>query len=175
MKNLFLKILIASLLGISSIILPQVRKAEFKIHNRGNLWETVKDDGTIGPADPLNRLETYPSMDWPGGPAILNKDDQRSYNFGAGMWIGGKKGSTIFFTENGPFTNTIDEGTFEPMQEIENFLGSDSYNPAEAEEKIIAKWKTTENIAVTRTSRAWSFPNLNNFIIFEYVVTNESG
>ncbi|RPI74436.1 MAG: hypothetical protein EHM47_03570 [Ignavibacteriales bacterium] len=162
------------MIGICSSLWPQVRKAEFKIHDRGKLWETVKDDGTIGPADPTNRFETFPSMDWPGGPHQLNKDDQRSYNYGAGMWIGGKRGDgSTFFTENGPFT-FVNEGTFEPMKEIENFLGSDNYNPNEAEEKIIADWTTTENISVTRTSRAWSFSNLNNFIIFEYVVTNKN-
>ncbi len=153
---------------------PQARNAEFKIHDRGNLWETVKDDGTLGPADPTNRFNTYPSMDWPGGPHTLNKDDQRSYDFGAGMWIGGKRNDgTTFFTENGPFT-FVDIGTFQPMQEMDNFLGSDNYNPNEAEQKIIAKWKTTENISVERTSRAWSFPGLNNFIILEYNVANEN-
>jgi hypothetical protein len=154
--------------------LPQARKADFRVHNRGNLWETAKDDGTLGPADPLNRFETYPSMDWPGGPAILNKDDQRSYSYGAGVWIGGRRNDgSVFFTENGPFSN-VDRGTFEPMQEIENFIGSNSYNPNEAEERIIAQWKTTENITVRRTSRAWSFPALNNFIIIEYIITNSN-
>ena len=164
------------LLGMCPAIFPQARNADFKIHDRGNLWETVKDNGTLGPSDPTYRFETYPSMDWPGGPPnlILEKDNQRSYNFGAGMWIGGKRNDgSIFFTEKGPFT-FVDEGTFEPMQEIENFLGSGNYDPNEAEEKIIAEWKTTENLSVSRTSRAWSFPNLNNFIIFEYVVTNEN-
>jgi len=162
--------------GIFVSVFPQARNADFRIHDRGNLWETVKDNGTMGPANPTNRFETYPSMDWPGGPSnlILGKDDQRSYNFGAGMWIGGRRNDgSLFFIEKGPFT-FVDEGTFEPMQEIENFLGSSGYDPAEAEEKIIAKFKTTENISVTRTSRAWSFPNLNNFIIFEYIITNEN-
>jgi hypothetical protein len=110
-------------------------------------------------------------MDWPGGPHNLNKDDQRSYNYGAGVWIGGRKNGTIFFTENGPFTN-VNDGTFEPIQEIENFIGTDGYNPDEAEEKIIAGWTTTENISAVRTSRAWSFNGLNNFIIIEYEFTN---
>jgi hypothetical protein len=164
------------LLGMCPLIFPQARNADFRIHDRGNLWETVKDNGTLGPSDPTYRFETYPSMDWPGGPPnlILAKDDQRSYNYGAGMWIGGKRNDgSIFFTQKGPFT-FVDEGTFEPMQEIENFVGSGSYDPNEAEEKIIAQWKTTENISVKRTSRAWSFPGLNNFIILEYLITNEN-
>jgi hypothetical protein len=172
MKNFLLPVILLLLLSTDSF--SQARKADFRIHDRGNLWETAKDDGTFGPADPVNRFETYPSMDWPGGPLILNKDDQRSYSYGSGVWIGGKRGDgSIFFTENGPFSN-VDQGTFEPLQEIENFLGSKEYNPMEAEEKIIARWKTTENISVVRTSRVWSFPGINNFIIIEYQVTNSN-
>src|SRR5690606_18205760 len=110
--------------GIFIPLFPQSTNAAFKIHETGKLWKTAKDDGTLGPANPLNRFETFPSMDWPGGPHNLNKDDQRSYNYGAGVWIGGRKNGTIFFTENGPFTN-VNDGTFEPIQEIENFIGTD--------------------------------------------------
>lgn len=176
MKSFQKIVSVISLFGIFASSFPQARNADFRIHDRGNLWETVKDNGTLGPSDPTNRFETYPSMDWPGGPhnLILEKDNQRSYNFSAGMWIGGKRNDgSIFFIEKGPFT-FIDEGTFEPMQEIENFLGSTNYNPNEAEEKIVAKWRTTENISVTRTSRVWSFPFINDFIIFEYIITNEN-
>ena len=79
-KKLILVLLIIS----SALISGQSRKAEIKIHDRGNLWETMKDDGTIGAPDPTNRFETYPSMDWPGGPNVLSKDDQRSYRLGWG-------------------------------------------------------------------------------------------
>lgn len=173
--NKTIKIIYTILLaGGLTQVLAQARNAEFLIHNRGNLWETMKDDGTIGPANPVNRLETYPSMDWPGGPAVMNKDDQRMYNYGAGMWIGGKKNGTVFLTENGPFTK-IDEGTFEKITKAENHIGSSGYNPDEAEEVITALWKTTQGISVKRTSRAWSFPVINNCIIIEYEVTNNSG
>ena len=69
-------------------LFAQARKAEFRIHDRGTLWETVKDDGTLGAPDPTNRFQYYPSMDWPGGPESMIKDDQRSYMLGAGLWIG---------------------------------------------------------------------------------------
>ena len=160
--------------AFSLITMAQTRKADFKIHDRGNLWETMKDDGTIGAPSPTNRFEYYPSMDWPGGPEKMNKDDQRSYTLGAGMWIGGKKnGGTLFFTENGPFA-FVDNGSFQSMEKIDNFIGSASYNPNEAEQKITAKWKASENIFVQRTSRVWSFPLFNNFIICEYIITNNN-
>lgn len=152
----------------------QVRNADFKVHDRGNLWETMKDNGTIGAPNPTNRFEYYPSMDWPGGPAKLNKDDQRSYTVGSGMWIGGKRSDgSVFFTENGPF-NFVDNGTFEAITKTDNFIGSVSYNAAEAEQIITAKWKTTENISVERKSRVWSFPLLNNIVICEYTIQNQN-
>lgn len=154
----------------------QLRTPAFKVHDRGNLWETMKDDGTIGAINPTNRYEFYPSMDWPGGPHTLtDKDDQRSYMVGAGMWIGWKNSSgTVVFSENGPLSY-VNEGQFEPMREIENFLESADYDPALPEETIIAEWTTKENIRVKRTSKAWSLPDINNFIIIDYEITNQTG
>lgn len=168
-----IKLLAIALVLVSSVS-AQVRNAEFKIHDRGILWETMKDNGTIGAPNPTSRLEYYPSMDWPGGPNILNKDNQRSYSVGSGMWIGGKRSDgSLFFTENGPF-NFVDNGTFEEIIRTENYNGSASYNPAEAEQIITARWKTSENISVERKSRVWSFPLLNNFVICEYTITNQN-
>jgi len=154
----------------------QLRTPEFKVHDRGNLWETMKDDGTIGAISPTNRYEFYPSMDWPGGPHILtDKDDQRSYMVGAGMWIGWKNSSgSVVFSENGPLS-PVNEGQFEPIVEIENFIESTDYDPALPEETIIAEWTTKENIHVKRTSKVWSLPEFNNFIIIDYEVTNNTG
>ena len=168
-----IKLLIVGLTFVTSLS-AQVRNADFKIHDRGNLWETMKDNGTIGAPNPTNRFENYPSMDWPGGPNKMNKDDQRSYSVGSGMWIGGKKSDgSVFFTENGPF-NFVDNGTFEEIVKTDNFLESPFYNPAEAEQIITAKWRTSENVSVERNSRVWSFPLLNNFVICEYIITNQN-
>ena len=152
----------------------QVRIADFRIHDRGNLWETMNDDGTIGPPDPSNRFETYPSMDWPGGPPNLIKDNQRSYSYGSGLWIGGKRSdNSIFFVEDGPFTY-VDQGSYTDIVVDENFIGSQNYNPNDAEQKITAEWISSENIKVKRVSKVWSFRNLNNFIIMDYEITNEN-
>ena len=152
----------------------QIRNAEFEVHNRGMLWETMKDNGTIGAPDPLDQFAFYPSMDWPGGPdELLLKDEQRSYMAGAGLWMGGMLNGSVFFTENGPF-QLVDDGTFEGIEKIENYLENPGYNPNEAEERIIARFVTSENIRVERTSRVWSFPGINNFVIIEYVFTNQN-
>ncbi|HOZ21885.1 MAG TPA: hypothetical protein PLO28_08900 [bacterium] len=162
------------LLLIPLSLFAQARKAEFKFHNRGVLWETMKDDGTIGAPDPSNRFQYYPSMDWPGGPETMVKDDQRSYMAGAGLWIGGyHEDGTLFYTENGPFSY-VDQGTFEPLEERSNFIGNPDYDPAEAEQVITMRLRTTHGIEVKRTSRAWSFPGVDNFIILEYEFTNRN-
>ncbi|MDZ7393311.1 MAG: hypothetical protein ONB25_10505 [candidate division KSB1 bacterium] len=163
-----------SALLIASTGAAQVRVPLFKIHDRGELWETMKDNGQLGGL--FSPFEYYPSMDWPGGPAVLpNKDEQRSYSQGGGVWIGGKKANgTIFFNEMGPF-DFVDLGTFYPMEEVENFIGSPGFNPHEAEEKITARWRTSDGIEVTRLSRAWSYPAYADFIIIEYLFVNRSG
>jgi len=170
MKIRFLHSIITLLL-LFQICFSQYREPLFKIHDRGALWETVKDNGQIG--GEFSTFQFFPSMDWPGGPDILpTKDEQRSYMKGAGFWIGGKNpdGST-FFNEMGPFL-FADQGQFSEMIEEENFIESGNYNPNEAEEKITTRWTTSRGIEVTRISRSWSFPEFNDFIIFEYTCSN---
>ena len=43
----------------------------FELHDRGQLWDTMNDDGTHG-AHPQRIGDYNPSMDWPGGPHTLN-------------------------------------------------------------------------------------------------------
>ncbi|MBI1938833.1 MAG: hypothetical protein HYS25_12015 [Ignavibacteriales bacterium] len=156
------------------LIFAQARKAEFKIHDRGVLWETMKDDGTIGAPDPTNRFQYYPGMDWPGGPNEMLKDDQRSYMVGAGLWIGGyHSDGSLFLTENGPFLN-VDKSTFTLLEKTDNFIESSSFNPNDAEQIIKMNLTTSENIEVKRTSRVWSYPGSNNFILIEYEFVNKN-
>ncbi len=168
-------LLITAVLVCTSAVHAQLRTPEYRIHDRGEVWDTMKDNGLIGAPNPTNRFEYFPSLDWPGGPhTLVNKDEQRSYSYQAGMWIGGKKsGTQIFFTENGPFSY-VDNGTFSPIQKKTNFIGSPAFNPAEAEETITAEWTTTEGMRIKRISRSWSPPGYNTFILIEYQVTNQT-
>ncbi len=152
------------------------RTPAFKIHDRGILWETMKDDGTIGAPNPTSRYQFYPSMDWPGGPDELStKDDQRSYMVGAGIWIGWKNSNgSIDFSENGPLSSVY-YGTFEEPVKINNFVEDAGYDPTQPEQTIVTQWTTPQNIHVKRTSKAWSFPDINNFIIIDYLFTNQTG
>ena len=47
-----------------------------------------------------------------------------------------------------------------------------SYNPNEAEEIITTSVHTPYGLTITRTSRAWSYPGYESFIIFDYEVKN---
>lgn len=172
-KLIFLLIIFLVTGQFNEPVFSQYREPLFKIHDRGELWETVKDNGQIGGV--FSAFQFYPSMDWPGGPAILpNKDEQRSYCQGGGFWVGGKNpDGSIFLDELGPFLY-VDQGTFFEMTEEENFIGSPNFNPNEAEEKITAHWKTSRGIEVWRVSRAWSYPAYSDFIIFEYTCINSS-
>lgn len=161
------------ILLITQSLFSQYREPLFKIHDRGQLWETMKDNGQIGGL--YSSFQFYPSMDWPGGPETLpNKDEQRSYMQGAGVWIGGTNpDASVFLDEMGPFTY-VDQGTFFDMTEVENFIGQPDYDPNEAEETITAHWITSRGIDVQRISRAWSYPQFADFIILEYIFTNTS-
>ena len=169
-------ILVLLIVFVAVSVIPgfsQYREPLFKIHDRGVLWETVKDNGQIGGR--FSDFQFYPSMDWPGGPEILpNKDEQRSYCQGGGFWVGGKNpDGSVFLDEMGPFTY-VDQGTFFDMVEQENFIGSENFDPYEAEEIITAHWITSRGIEVKRVSRSWSYPAYADFIIFEYTCINSS-
>ncbi|MEM6782876.1 MAG: hypothetical protein AAF624_03970 [Bacteroidota bacterium] len=154
----------------------QTREADFRVHDRGELWETAKDDGTLGAPAPLDPFEYFPSMDWPGGPEVLaTKEEQRSYHAGAGMWLAGRRADgRLFFSENGPL-GFSPGATYEPITETENFVERPGFDPAEAEETIAAAFTIAEGLRVERTTRSWSFRGLNTFILADYTVTNTSG
>ncbi|MBI5471119.1 MAG: hypothetical protein HY961_02105 [Ignavibacteriae bacterium] len=70
---------------------------------------------------------------------------------------------SITRTENFP---VLSDGSLNP-----------GYNPDEAEETIVAQYETIEpmKLAIRQTSRAWSFPGYDGFIIIEYdIVNNDS-
>ena len=170
--SLFPVIVLTVLSATADTATAQVRVAEFEVHTRGNLWETVRDDGRLGAPDPNNRFENFPSLDWPGGPTFMEKDDQRHYRVSAGLWIGGRRAdNSVFFVENGPF-QLVDVETVQPLQKITNYLEEPGFNPAEPEETIIADFTTRENFRVIRKSMVWSYRGYTNSILYEYTIEN---
>ena len=168
-----LAILVTMLIAFQ--ISAQVRFPEFQVLNRGNLWETVNDDGRIGYVDPMSPFSSYPSMDWPGGPDELRaKTEQRSYQAGAGLWIGAQMSGELIFSEHGPFS-IVDDGTFEPISRQNNFIELAGFDSTMPEQTVFASWTTSKGVRVDLESHAWSYPGYNNFIIHDYLFTNETG
>lgn len=164
---------------------------EFRIHDRGTLHETVFNDGTIGrpwqTGEAGNRATT-PVMEWPPYSAAIVDGIEYSgqHNIlGAGMYMAANydgepgKENRIYALCGGVGASSpeavVGRWSFPlSMEEINNFpvledgsLNPD-YDPDEAEEIIIAKWATPLGVTVTRTSRAWSHPDYDDMIIYEY-------
>ncbi len=175
------------LLALSfSMAYPQLR--DFRIHTRGMLHETEYNTGEIGRAfddGTSGILEGYPSMEWPPNSAmIINRTPYagQQNSFGGGIYIGGTRGTVRQYVYCGAVTDNdgnsvLVENVYSypiSLQRIENYPvltdGSlnPAYNPDEAEEIIVATWGTPLGITVTRTSRAWSYPGYDDFIIYEY-------
>ncbi|RPI06637.1 MAG: hypothetical protein EHM64_02325, partial [Ignavibacteriae bacterium] len=189
------------LLVSSSIALGQLTR-DYKTHTRGMLWETVFNTGEIGRTYDDGEAGSRPefhAMEWPGNSAFKLGDQKFDgfYNsFGGGIWIAGdtgKAGNRQYFklsnggvvecgmvSDNNGRPTTV-EGIFSYPISIEkttnyplNEDGSinSGYKPNEAEEIIKASWDTPIGITVYRTSRAWSFPDFDDFIIYEYELVN---
>lgn len=188
MRNIRI-IIILLIINSYSFLFAQIR--EYRIHDRGILHQTVFNTGEIGRAwqtgDAGNRT-SVPLMEWPSySKTILDgiEYDGQHNIIGAGVYIGANKDG-LPGKENRLFALCGGVGASTPevavgrwsfplsMQEIENFpLNPDgslnaSYNPDEAEEIITASWATSTGITVTRTSRAWSYPDYDDLIIYEY-------
>ena len=183
------KILILLITIFMTQSFAQIR--EYRIHDRGMLHNTVFNTGEIGRAwqtgDAGNRT-SVPLMEWPPySKTILDgiEYDGQHNILGAGIYIGANKDglpgedNRLFALCGGVGASTpevsIGRWSFPLyMEEIENFPfledGSlnPNYDPNEAEEIIRTSWATSTGITVTRTSRAWSYPDYDDFIIYEY-------
>ena len=178
--------LVGSLAVLAAV--PAEAQRRFEIHHRGMLHETVFNTGEIGRAYHQGgggNATDVPMMEWPGNSAVTVDDiryDGKHYTNGGGIYISaqlpdstervhalnGAVGAsqpdvtagrwafplTIFRTENYP---VLEDGTLNP-----------AYDPDEAEEIIVASWATPVGITVTRTSRAWSYPDYDDLIVYEY-------
>ncbi len=164
---------------------------DYKVHSRGMLHQTVYNTGELGRAwmtGSAGNETALPLMEWPSYSAsILNGVNYSGQHnsIGAGVWLAanpvGKVGpNNRQFAFCGAVGAGIPEVAFGlwsfpySIKRIENFpILSDGslnskYDPNEAEEIIIASWATSLGIKVTRTSRAYSYPDYDDFIINEY-------
>jgi hypothetical protein len=166
----------------------------YEVHSRSMLNETIYNTGEIGRAmdGGQNGIPNGvpPSMEWPpNSHMILDRVEYAGQHnsLGGGVWMAATRNGKRVFSFCGGLTTSsaqsrqIVDVYSKPISltRTENYpLLADgsingAYNPDEAEEIIVSKWNTADtNFQVTRTSRAWSYPCYNNFIIFEYEFTN---
>ncbi|RME20038.1 MAG: hypothetical protein D6800_13550, partial [Candidatus Zixiibacteriota bacterium] len=172
--------------GFSS---AQIR--EYRIHDRGMLHETVFNTGEIGRGwmtGSAGNKTAVPLFEWPSRSAVVLEGIEYSgqHNIlGAGMYMAGNlaskpgKSNRIYSLCGGVGASQpeVSFGRWSfplSMEEIENFpvlengeLNPD-YDPYEAEEIIRTSWASSIGVTVTRTSRAWSYPDYDDLIIYEY-------
>ena len=182
-------ILLSLVLGLLHSAYGQIR--EFKIHDRGMLHNTVFNTGEIGRAwqtGEQGNNTSVPVFEWPPYSKTIIDDieyDGQHNILGAGVYIGANLASAPgevnrLFALCGAVGSSTPEVAIGRwsfplfMEEIENFplledgtLNPD-YDPSEAEEIIRTAWSTSTGITVTRTSRAWSYPDYDDMIIYEY-------
>ena len=162
-------------------------------HTRGMLHQTVYNTGELGRAfdgGQTGMTAGYSSMEWPPNSHIIldGRDYPGQHNsMGGGVYLAGVLNGTRQTVACGAIA-TAGNGQTVPIEGVYSFPISNSrtenypvlsngdlnpsYNPNEAEETIVAIWNTPLNITVTRTSRAWSYPGYNCFIIYEYDFVN---
>jgi hypothetical protein len=173
---------------VASGAVAQMQK-DYLIHKRGMLHQTVFNTGELGRKYVTSNANTelgIPSFEWPGNSATVVDGKQytgQHNSYGGGIQIAADRVDSTqrLYAFCGGMIDAVAEyiNSFPLSQErIENFpvladgsLNS-AYNPNEAEEKIISKWATPVGVTITRTSRVWSFPDYDDFIIYEYEFEN---
>ncbi len=176
-----------------TIALADAQQRDYRVHSRGMLHQTVFNTGEVGRAFDAGQSGIPggdpPSMEWP--PRSKAFVDRKEYagqhnSFGGGIYLAATRAGQRLFafcgavsTTNGQTTPV--EGVFSypiSIERRENFpLLSDGslnsgFDPDEAEEIITSSWGTSTGITVARTSRAWSYPGYDDFIIYEYELRN---
>ena len=183
-----------TLLLIFSLGDGYAQSRDWRVHRRGMLHQAVYNTGELGRAYNAGGTvqPSSPSMEWPPNSSMVldrvNYPGQHN-SFGSGIWIAATRPGGRVYTFCGATSNTNGEpvpvvGVYSTpleLRKIENFpvladgeLNS-AYDPDEAEEIIVSRWDTPVGIRVTRTSRAWSFPGYDSFIIYEYEFENVTG
>ncbi len=179
------------LLAICSTIALSQRASQ--THTRGMLHQTVYNTGELGRAydgGQTGMTDGFSSMEWPPNSTlyVAQKKYQGQHNsMGGGLYLAGTLNGTRQTLACGAVT-TPNNGQTIPVDGVYSFPGTfarstnyplkpdgsldPAYNPNEAEEIIEANWTTPLNISVKRTSREWSYPGYNSFIIYEYDLVN---
>jgi hypothetical protein len=194
MKRKFIAVLVLVL--VSTAVFAQQPRS-FETHIRSMLRQTIYNTGELGRAlegsnsTSVGIAEGTSALEWPpnsrqtldgvvyygqhngqGSGLVLRANVRGTYEFRAcgGITDGSGNQTPIagVYVHPGDITRT------ENFPTLADGSLNTAYNPDEAEEIIVAKYTTTPpmKLEITQTSRAWSYPGYDAFIITEYDIYN---
>jgi hypothetical protein len=185
------------LLAVALCSTVALSQRDFRTHTRSMLHQTVYNTGEIGRALEASNSTTVglpegtSSWEWP--PYSKQTLNQIVYwghqnSFGSGILFGATiRGASVYKACGGITDGSGNATTIAGIYSIpgsvtrtENYpvLADGSlnpaYNPDDAEETIVSHFTTTDpmKLSITQTSRAWSFPGYDAFVIIEYDIVN---
>jgi hypothetical protein len=191
-----LAVLTLVVLVFASAAMSQLQRT-FETHTRSMLRQTVYNTGELGRAlegsnsSTVGIGEQTSALEWP--PNSRMTLDGKLYfgqhnGQGSGLVLRAKVNGVYQFRACGGVTDGSGNATTIAgvyvlpglITRTENYpLRADgslntAYNPDEAEEIIVARYQTTPpmKLEITQTSRAWSYPGYDAFIIIEYDIVN---
>lgn len=164
-------------------------------HTRGKLWETINNIGLIGHLGVWDYEQTtgvgfYPGFSgysYPRDELDANGwiTDANFHNFRSGPAVVVKGGEKLVAPDYTPQKTEYlyyhssfaggDHGilwNYPPINKTENFVGSSLFNPLLPEEINYCEFPTATGISVKMRSMAWSYPDYDDFIIYDYVFVN---
>lgn len=187
-------------LGLSILLLlaaapdALAQQRDWEVHSRGLLHQSIFNTGELGRPYSAGGtvVEGRPSLEWPpNSRTILDRQNFPGYHnsFGSGLWLAATRSGERTYSFSGAVSDTDGNpvpvlgvhSTPRRIERTENYpLRADgslnsAWDPDEAEEIIVSEWDTPTGIRVTRTSRAWSYPGYDSFIIYEYELENTTG
>lgn len=168
-------------------------------HRRGQIWETLRSDGMIsnpGAWDFLTSapLGMYPGFeDWthPVGSedlAINTFANANYHNFRSGVFILAKdlqipgqppnyaptQTDFEFYASGaqGPTRGVAEDTERSPIVLTKNYMEEPDFNPLLPEERTAVRFHTNTGITVTRRTYVWSYPDYDDFIVYDYTFKN---
>ncbi|MCI0513154.1 hypothetical protein L0128_08090, partial [candidate division KSB1 bacterium] len=191
--------LIFAILTTSMLFSTRIEAQISATHTRGKLWETLFNRGFIGHPgawdyEEITGIGFYPGFfgfsfpDHEEHVVYWPKVDANFHNFRSGPWLIVKNAKTLVPPDYHPEPRDFllyhssmvihpgkDAGHLwnnPPFEITRNFIGTATYNPLFPEEINYSWFHTATGITVKQRSIAWSFPNYDDFIIYDYIFVN---
>jgi hypothetical protein len=188
-RLLFILIILASSASVAQRL--------YETHTRSMLRQTIYNTGELGRAlegqnsDQVVLATGTSSLEWPpfgrqvlDGANLLGQQNSQGSGLVLRALVNGKyEARACGGVTDGSGNAVAIDGIYVtpgPIVRVENYPLLEngdinpSYDPNEAEEIITTSYATTPpmNLKITQTSRAWSFPGYDAFIIIEYDIAN---